>query len=309
MNTSKKSTAGNDARDTLMKRAGVASLLVAITLIIIKTFALSRTSSVSIFASLVDSGIDTLASLINFTAIRYALIPPDHDHRYGHGKAEAVSSLAQAGFIAGSAFFLIINGINRLIEPREIEEIEIGLTVMYISLALTIGLVIFQRYVVTRTNSTAVKADAMHYISDILSNGLTIGALYLSSIWLALDAIVGLAIGLFILKSAWDIVTEALNILLDKELPADIKAQIAKIIRSHNQVYGFHDLRTRQSGIRNYIQFHLELDDNISIAQAHQISDKVEQSLKEKFPDIEALIHIDPKSVYENAKEREGFQD
>ncbi|NQZ59287.1 MAG: cation diffusion facilitator family transporter, partial [Lentisphaeraceae bacterium] len=283
------SLAEDPARQTLMKRAGIASLIVAITLIAIKAFALTRTNSVSIFASLVDSSVDTLASLINFTAIRYALNPPDHDHRYGHGKAEAVSSLAQAGFITASALFLLVNGVNRLITPKEIHDLNVGLGVMYTSLALTIGLVLFQRHVVKKTNSTAIKADSIHYISDILSNGLTLAALYLSSVWLALDAIIGLAIGLFILKSAWDIVKEALNILLDKELPKEIKTQIGELIRSHKKVYGFHDLRTRQSGIRSYIQFHVELEDEITIFEAHKIVDQVEQMLKESFPDIEAL--------------------
>lgn len=293
----------------LMKRAGAASVFFAATLIIIKIIAWNRTSSVSIFASLIDSGMDALASIINLFAIRYALEPPDDQHRYGHGKAEAIAGLAQASFIAGSAVILLLNAIDRIVNPRELQNIDVGIGVMSLSLALTIGLVLYQKHVAKVTGSTAIKADALHYLTDILSNGATIVALYLATIgWPMLDVFLGFAIGLYILHSAWEIVTESLNMLLDRELPNEVKKKISEVVLSHEKVYGFHDLRTRKAGIMQYVQFHLELDDDLTIIEAHDISEEVEELMIKNFPNTETIVHIDPKSLYER-KPREGFNE
>ncbi|MCM8533747.1 MAG: cation diffusion facilitator family transporter, partial [Lentisphaeraceae bacterium] len=204
-----------DKNKRLMKQAGFASVFVAIVLIIIKIVAWNKTSSVSIFASLIDSGMDALASIINLIAIRYALEPPDHDHRYGHGKAEAIAGLAQASFIAGSAVILLLNAGNRFFNPQPLVALDIGMYVMLVSLGLTISLVLFQRYVAHKTKSTAIKADAMHYLTDILSNAVTLLALYLATKgWPSLDIIVGVVIGLYILHSTVEIVRESMNMLL-----------------------------------------------------------------------------------------------
>ena len=293
----------------LMKRAGAASVFVAATLIIIKVIAWNRTSSVSIFASLIDSGMDALASIINLFAIRYALEPPDDQHRYGHGKAEAIAGLAQASFIAGSAVILLLNAVDRIVNPRELQNIDVGIGVMSLSLGLTVTLVLYQRHVAKVTGSTAIKADALHYLTDILSNGATIVALYLATIgWPMLDVFIGFAIGLYILHSAWEIVTESLNMLLDRELPDELKKKISDVVLSHEKVHGFHDLRTRKAGIMQYVQFHLELDDDLTIIEAHDISEEVEELMIKNFPNTETIVHIDPKSLYER-KPREGFNE
>ena len=298
-----------DKNKKLMKRAGLASVCVAVLLIAIKIVAWNRTSSVSIFASLIDSGMDALASLINLIAIRYALVPPDHDHRYGHGMAEAIAGLAQASFISGSAVILLLNAFDRFINPRDLQNVDLGIVVMGVSLILTIGLVIFQRYVAKKTNSTAITADALHYLTDILSNAVTLVALYFATRgWPMLDVIIGVLIGLYILHSAWEIVKESLNMLLDRELPDDFKQEISKVVNSHPKVHGFHDMRTRQSGIMNYVQFHLELDDELTIIEAHDISDEVEELMKKNFPNTETIIHIDPQSLCMR-KPREGFHE
>jgi len=301
----------SDNKELLMKISGAASVTVAGILLLIKFFAWARTDSVSIFASFIDSGMDVLASLINLVAIRYALIPPDNEHRYGHGKAEAIAGLAQACFIGGSACILLLNAFNRVAHPVELQNLPIGIGVMLVSLSLTLLLVVFQRYVVRRTNSMAVKADSLHYLTDILANAATLAALFMALLgWPRLDVIVGVLVGLYILKSAWDIVIEALNVLLDRELPDEKKEAIAAVIRSHADVKGFHDLRTRQSGLYSYIQFHLELGDALSLLEAHELSEVVEESLKKAFPDMEALIHIDPESPYKGGEgRREGFVD
>ncbi|MCM8536495.1 MAG: cation diffusion facilitator family transporter [Lentisphaeraceae bacterium] len=298
-----------DKNKRLMKQAGFASVFVAIVLIVIKVFAWNKTSSVSIFASLIDSGMDALASIINLIAIRYALEPPDHDHRYGHGKAEAIAGLAQASFIAGSAVILLLNAGNRFLNPQPLVSLDMGMYVMLVSLALTITLVLFQRYVAHRTKSTAIKADAMHYLTDILSNAVTLLALYLATKgWPSLDIIIGVVIGLYILHSTVEIVRESMNMLLDRELSDEFKKKITDVVLSHSAVYGLHDMRTRQAGIFSYVQFHLELDDDLTIMEAHDISDEVEDLMLKNFENTETIIHIDPRSLYKR-KPREGFDE
>ena len=300
-------TEDQKSKERLMKSAGTASVVVALILIALKIYAWLETSSVAVFASLIDSGMDAIASVINFIAIKISLEPPDDEHRYGHGKAEAIAGLAQASFIAGSAVILLFNAIDRLINPRPLDELDVGMIVMVISLVLTMALVTYQKYVVRKTNSTAIKADALHYVTDILSNAATLLALYLASIgYMKLDVIIGIVIGLYILHSAWEIVKESLDVLLDRELDSELKQEIAKVINSHEKVFGFHDMRTRRSGLKNYIQFHVELDDDLTLMEAHDVSEEIEASITKNFPDTEAIVHIDPKSLYES-KPREGF--
>ncbi len=296
-----------EEKSKLMRSAGRASVVVALILIGIKLFAWNRTGSVSIFASFVDSSMDALASIINLIAIKIAIEPADEEHRFGHGKVEALAGLAQASFIAGSAFILLLNAVDRALKPQEMTYINTGIYVMVISLVLTILLVLYQRYVVKKTGSTAVKADSLHYISDVLGNLAAIAALVLTIQGIPyVDILVGLVIGFFILKSAWDIVKESLDILMDRELPAEVKEEISKIILSHPKVHGFHDMKTRQTGIEYYIQFHVEVDDDMSLMDAHDVSEELEESLKKKYPHSVSIVHIDPKSLYES-RPREGF--
>ena len=291
----------------LMRSAGKASVAVAFILIAIKLFAWNRTGSVSIFASFIDSSMDALASIINLIAIKYALEPADDEHRYGHGKVEALAGLAQASFIAGSAFILLLNAIDRMFKPAEITQIDTGVYVMVISLVFTIGLVLYQKSVVKKTGSLAIKADSLHYLSDVLGNLAAIGALFLTAQGVPyIDIAVGLLIGFFILKSAWDIVKDSLDVLMDRELPDDVKKEIAEIIDSHSLVHGFHDMKTRQTGLKYFIQFHVEVNDELSLMEAHDVSEEIEDRLKKAFPNSESIVHIDPKSLYKN-KPREGF--
>ncbi len=296
-----------DKQQKLIKAAGIASVVVAITLICLKLFAWNRTGSVSIFASFIDSSMDALASIINLIAIRIALVPADDEHRFGHGKAEALAGLAQASFIAGSAFILLLNAVDRIFNPRELTELNEGIWVMVISLVLTVSLVSFQKYVLTKTKSNAIKADSLHYLTDILTNIATIAVLFFSiQGFYFVDYVVGILLGIYILRSAWQIVKEALDILLDHELSKEVKEEIARVIMSHSEVKGFHDLKTRQTGLHYFMQFHLEIDDSSSLIQAHKISEEVEDLLLKKFPGAEAIIHIDPSSLYER-RPREGF--
>lgn len=284
------------SNDTLVRRAATASLSVAVLLIALKLGAYLATDSVSMLASLADSGLDFFASIINLIAVRSALAPPDREHRFGHGKAEPLAGLAQGAFIAGSATFLIIESSNRLIDPREVAHETLGLIVMGISIVTTLGLISYQRMVVARTNSLAISADQSHYNSDFVTNiGVVIALLLTSQLgWKHADPIIGIAIALFLAYSAWSVFRQSYDQLMDRELPDEERARIKALIMAHGEVRNLHDLRTRASGVNSFIQFHIELDAEISLAHAHQISDAVEADLMAAFPKAEILIHQDP---------------
>ncbi len=284
----------------LMKRATYASASVAVVLIAMKVFAWVLTDSVSLLATLMDSCLDALASLLNLLAVRHALSPADKEHRFGHGKAEALSGLAQAMFIAGSALFLILESLRRLLHPHPLEMAMVGVGVMAVSMVLTLGLIAYQSMVVRKTGSTAIRADSLHYRTDLYINAGVLASLLLSSVmWPGFDALVALVIVGFLLHSVWEIMQNALDDLMDHELTEENRACIKKVVYGHPEVRGLHDLRTRKSGLITFIQMHLELDDGMTLFQAHAISDQVEASLRELFPHSEILIHEDPASLME----------
>ena len=299
MTTPSQPTAANTTDNAkLLRLATYASITVAMILIVAKLIAWGLSDSVSLLATLIDSVLDALASLINLIAVRHALTPADKEHRFGHGKAEALAGLSQAIFIAGSAGFLLLEAGRRLVNPIAVEATGIGIAVMLFSIAATLVLLGFQQYVIRKTNSTAIKADALHYRTDLLVNGSVILALWLSvQGWAGFDALFACAIAVYILHSAWEIISVSYDHLMDRELPDEQREKIADIVLQHNNANGLHDLRTRHSGTMTFIQLHLEIDDNLSLLEAHKISDEVEFSLLQAFPDSEIIIHIDPQSV------------
>lgn len=286
-------------REKLLKLATYASVTVALTLIGLKTWAWILSGSVSLLASLVDSAMDAAASLINLLAVRIALKPADEEHRFGHGKAEALAALAQAAFITGSAVFLILESADRLIHPQPIEATGIGLWVMGIAMVMTITLVALQRWVMRQTSSQAIAADSLHYVSDLLSNTVVIIALLLAHYGMgSADAYLALVLAVWILKSAWDIAKTAINELMDRELSLEFKEQIAMIVHDVKGVRGFHDLKTRASGGQVFVQLHIELDDALKLSDAHAITDTVEKKILAILPEeSEVLVHQDPISV------------
>lgn len=282
----------------LMKLATYASISVALILIVAKLAAWGMSGSVSLLATLVDSTLDALASLINLLAVRHALSPADKEHRFGHGKAEALAGLGQSAFITGSAVFLLLESSRRLLSPEPFQSYAIGMWVMVFSIALTLVLLSFQRHVIAKTNSTAIKADALHYRTDVLVNASVILALWLSvEGWAGFDALFAGGIALYILWSVREIISQALDHLMDKELPDEDRADIKQIVNAHSVVRGMHDLRSRRSGTATFIQLHLELDDELTLLQAHRISDEVELSIQKSYPNAEIIIHIDPISI------------
>ncbi len=289
----------------LIKSATIASVSVACFLIIIKLAAFLLTNSIALLATLVDSLLDAAASIINLIAVRHSLTPADHEHRFGHGKAEALAGLGQAAFISGSAFFLIFEAGGRLLSPQVVSRSSVGIIVMIISIILTIGLVKYQRHVVKKTGSVAITADSLHYLSDVLVNLFVIFALILNAQfgWVQADPIFGLGVSLFVLYSAWQIVRQSLHHLMDRELSDEDRERIISIVAGHPEVVNMHDLRTRRSGQDVFIQLHLELESSLSLKEAHRISDEVDSLIKAAFPNAEILIHEDPDDIAEDRKE------
>ena len=282
----------------LLRLATYASISVALILIVAKLIAWGLSDSVSLLATLIDSVLDALASLINLIAVRHALTPADKEHRFGHGKAEALAGLSQSMFIAGSAGFLLLEVGRRLISPIAVESVGISMLVMVFSIVATLLLLSFQALVIRKTNSTAIRADALHYRTDLLVNASVILALWLSvKGWAGFDALFACAIAIYILYSAWEIITVSYDHLMDRELPDEQREEIERLVLQHKSARGLHDLRSRHSGTVTFIQLHLELDDDLSLLEAHKISDEVELCLLEAFPGSEIIIHIDPQSA------------
>ncbi len=291
MNAEKKSL----DRAGLLKLASGASVVTAGFLIVAKLAAYAVTGSVSMLASLVDSVMDSFASLINLFAIRYALQPPDAQHRFGHGKAEPLAGLAQAAFIAGSAIFLVFHAIDRLRYKHDVEQIGIGVGVMAVAIVLTLVLLAIQRYVIRKTGSTAIRADSLHYFTDLLTNLSVLLALYLSSRgWTWADPVFAIAVAVYIFFSAFHIGHDAFQQLMDRQLPDEILQQIRATAMRHPEVTGTHELRTRQAGHTRFVQMHLELDEDMSLKRAHAIADEVEKEIMSLLPDTEVIIHQDP---------------
>jgi ferrous-iron efflux pump FieF len=280
----------------LMRRASLFSLIAGALLVFLKAIAWSFTDSLSMMSSLADSMLDVMASTLNFVAVRYALQPPDHEHRFGHGKAEDLATLAQSTFICGSGVFLIIEGLKRIFSPEPVYNSHIGIGVMVVSIIVSLCLVLYQRHVVRKTSSGVIAADAWHYFTDFLTNVGVIVALVLTTVlgWKTADPAVALAIAAYIIYGAFVMGKGAFQNLMDREFSDEERTEIKHIVRGHAQVLGLHDLRTRRSGIHAFIQFHLDLDPEISLRQAHVISDQVEDSLMQAFPRTEILIHQDP---------------
>jgi ferrous-iron efflux pump FieF len=288
----------NQQYGKLVSRAAIAATVMASLLLLIKIFAWWYTGSVSILAALVDSLVDIAASLTNLLVVRYSLQPADEEHTFGHGKAESLAALAQSMFISGSALFLFLTGIQHLAEPSQMKQPLVGVVVTVIALFSTLILVTFQRWVVRKTQSQAVRADMLHYQSDVMMNGAILVALALSWYgWHRADSIFALGIGVYILYNAIRVGHEAVQSLLDRALPDDERQAIIDIINAWPGVKGAHDLRTRQSGPTRFIQVHIEMEDNLPLVQAHVIAEQVEQAILRRFPGSDVIIHQDPCSV------------
>ncbi|MBV9828099.1 MAG: cation diffusion facilitator family transporter [Alphaproteobacteria bacterium] len=289
------------AGQRLRKRASYAAVVVGTLLIAVKLAAWIGTGSVALLSSLVDSFVDVGASLLNLFAIQQAAVPADREHRFGHGKAEPLAALAQSAFLGGSALLLMAEAIRRLVSPTPVVHAVSGIAVMACAIVLTIALVTYQRHVVRLTGSLAIGADELHYRSDLVLNGSVIATLLLGS-WLSapiLDPLVGAAVGIWIIYGAAKIARLSLTQLMDRELPDAERALVRKIAEGHPEVQSVHDIRTRAAGPTAFIQLHIEMDGDMKLLRAHEISDSVEADLRRAFPHAEIIIHEDPAGIEE----------
>ncbi|WP_409425593.1 cation diffusion facilitator family transporter [Pseudoalteromonas sp. RW-H-Ap-1] len=264
-----------------------------------KAWAWLASGSASMLGSLTDSLMDITATLMSFLVLSYALRPADDDHRFGHGKAEALAGLGQAAFIAGSGCLLAFHGIERLINPVELTHSLLGVWVSIFAIVCTLVIVFVQNKVVKYTDSIAIKADSVHYKGDLILNAAVLLAILLAYYGvLYADPLFAIGVAGYLLYNSWDIATESASHLMDKELPDEEKQSIFEIARNHNDVYGVHGIRTRQGGKIKFIQMHLELDDNLPLIRAHKVADEVEAMITQQFESqVDILIHLDPLSL------------
>ncbi|UIN55762.1 MULTISPECIES: cation diffusion facilitator family transporter [Pseudomonas] len=287
----------------LLRLATRASVAVACTLIIAKAIAWWLSGSVSMLAGLTDSALDGVTSLLNLLAVHYALRPADDDHRYGHGKAESLAGMAQALFIGGSALLIAFQAYERIQQPEPLGAPWISIGVIVFSLLLTAALLMLQHRVIKQTGSNAVRADSLHYRSDMLLNGSILIALILAGLGFhQLDAWFGLGIAVYILWSAIQIARESFSVLMDEELPVNVSQHMLELACGVPGVLGAHDLRTRISGNHWFVQLHLELPGELTLSVAHGISDQAADAIHKAYPRAEVLVHADPQEVVKAAQ-------
>jgi ferrous-iron efflux pump FieF len=280
----------------LMRRAAIASMSVAVTLIAAKTAAWLLTGSVSMLSSLVDSSLDLVGSMITFIAIRHALEPADNEHRFGHGKAEALAGMTQAGFIIASAGGVLLTIVDRFLHPQAVQQEIVGVGVSGFAVALTLLLMTYQGYVVRRTGSIAVDADKSHYMADLVTNVSVGVGLFLSGLLRQpmIDVTVALGVAVYLVASALGIARTSIDVLMDRELPDADRQRLLDLVRNHPGVRNVHDLRTRSSGLTRFIQMHVVLHPAMSLGRAHVVGDAIESEILATFPGAEVILHIDP---------------
>jgi len=283
-------------RARLTARAATASTAMAIILIGLKVWASIETSSMAMLGSLADSSLDLVASVIVLLAVRVAAQPADEEHRFGHGKAEALAALIQIVLITLSALFIGGRAVERLLSGAQTGSAELGIGVSLVAIVMTIALISYQRHVVNRTGSLAIGTDRLHYSSDLMLNGSVILALVLDQFagLTGADAVFGVLIALWLLWGAWSASSHALNQLMDREWPDELRERFLTATKEYPELAGLHDLRTRTSGTHNFAQFHVWVPGEWTVREAHDRLDRVEEALQQRFPATEIIIHLDP---------------
>lgn len=287
------------------QRAAIASVSVASILILLKGYASWTTGSAAVLGSLADTALDLIASLVTLYSVRLAVMPADRQHSFGHGKAEAIAAFFQVVLISLSAFWIIIHSIQQLIGGARPQQAEAGILVSLIALALTLLLVNYQRKVIEQTGSLAIGTDRVHYTSDLLLNAAVIAALLIER-WAGIggaDAVAGIGIGLWLLFGAYSASRNAIDELMDREWPEARRRAFLEVANRHPELRGIHDLRTRTAGHRDFVQFHVWVDPDMTVGEAHRVMDEVEAQLNEDFPGVEILIHPDPAGHVDEGKE------
>lgn len=280
----------------LTTKAAIASVCMALFLLALKVYAAAETGSVALLGSLADTGFDVLASLLTLFSVRYAARPADDDHRFGHGKAEALSAMVQVMLVVVTAALIGWRGFSRLGDGQATAHPEMGIGVSLIAMATTVALLAYQRHIIKKTGSVAIHGDHVHYQGDLLLNGAVIIAIVLESFVgiRGADPLFGIAIALWLLWGAWRSANMALDQLLDREWPLEKRERFLAAALNHPEIRGIHDMRTRSSGMHDFCQFHVWVDPGLTVLEAHRIMDEMEAVLMREFPGVEVLIHPDP---------------
>ena len=280
----------------LATRAALASVALALALLVAKGWAAYETDSTAMLGSLADTALDLIASITTLVGVRIAAVPADRDHRFGHGKAEALVALVQVALIAVSAVAIAWRAVDRLINGGETEAMGLGISVSLLAIAATFALLWYQRQVIARTGSVAILTDNVHYKSDLMLNGAVIVALVLDQALRVrgADALFGIAIALWLVWGGWRASREAVNQLMDKEWPEEERQEFLAAAHEYPELAGLHDCRTRKSGTSRFVQFHVWVPAHWTVKEAHDRLDRVEEQLQERFPGTEILIHVDP---------------
>ncbi len=287
----------------LNRRAALASILVACLLLALKVWAVASTGSVAMLGSLADTGLDLIASVATLFGVWFAAQPDDHNHRFGHGKAEALTAMFQVVLILLSAFGLAFRAVSQFLGGERPQGAEEGVIVSAIAIVATLALLAYQRSVIRRTGSLAITTDNVHYASDVMLNLAVILALALDH-WAGIagaDAVLALGIALWLGWGAWTASQAAIEQLMDQEWPIEKRERFLAVVAQHPELKGLHDLRTRTSGNRDFVQFHVWVDGRMTVRAAHRIMDEIEDKLLAAFPGIEILIHPDPEGLVDEA--------
>ncbi|MBD0326695.1 MAG: cation transporter [Pyrinomonadaceae bacterium] len=297
-----------EAETVAKNSAARLSILVAAFLIALKTITGFLTGSISVWASLLDSTMDIFASTINFIAVRAASRPADEDHAYGHGKAESLAGLFQSLVIAASGIYLIWEAAQRIIRPHRTSYEWVGMATMLVATATSVALVVRLRRVARETESPALHADALHYVTDIYTNASALIALLIIRVssWQIADPLISILIALYILWSAIHVGRESIDALMDRRLPPEVDEKIAEIVSRFRPlgVLGFHDLRTRRSGSQKFIDLHLEVERDQRLQEAHDNTVRVLRAIEAEIPRARVHIHTDPAGKIRNRKDK-----
>jgi len=280
----------------LTQRAALASVATALFLVGLKAWAAYRTGSVAMLGSLADTGLDLLASIVTLLSVRLAAQPADPEHRFGHGKAEAIAALFQTILIGFSALGIAWRAGSRLANPVAPVEVGLGVGVSLVAVAATLALVAYQRAILRKTASLAIETDQLHYQSDLLLNLSVIAALLLESVGRlsGADPLFGLAIAAYLMVGAVKAARRSLDMLMDREWPDEKRSRLLDLLAAHPHGTGVHAMRTRTAGATDFIQFHVWLDPEMSVRDAHHIVDDLEATVARAFPRAEILVHVDP---------------
>jgi ferrous-iron efflux pump FieF len=287
----------------LNRSAALASIAVAVLLAALKLRAVWSTGSSAMLGSLADTGLDLIASLATLAGVWIAAQPSDAEHRFGHGKAEALTAMFQVVLISISALGIAWRAIEQLLAGARVQAAGEGIGVSLIAIAATLGLLAWQRHVIRRTGSLAIATDHVHYKSDLLLNLAVIAALAMDQYAgiAGADPVFGLAIAVWLAWGAWKASHAAIEQLMDREWPEEKRERFLQVIARHPELCGVHDLRTRTSGNRDFVQFHVWVDPEMTVRHAHQVMDEIEAKLHAEFPEVEILIHPDPEGLIDES--------